>query len=575
MDNREDTLSRNQQSRNEEELLSNTTNSPVDMDALRMSMPSTETDIVQAMECLEVEERELRHYDKTRGHASHTHTSLHEGRTLLERRIEERRSWLSPIHKLPFEILADIISYASVTSRGYSLEIPQDKLGSSIEAPICLLSHVSIWWRTVALSLPRLWASLSVDVYHAEPKHYALVALFDQRSQGLESLKLDIVAHPRHGRTPLRNQSEMVSSFGQIGYDLLALLVQLLPRCRELHLSTKRHCFLLTVEVAGLALPFLTSFVDKTWGPFVDTPAHSFWGAIQRAPQLKQLEVCNHVEDALYPYGQVSSLVIVWPFTLEALQRPVSLLRAIGSCVQLESLTLLRYMQWNEGANQVRVELPTLRHLTLESTASPKTLDSLLNCLRNLPSLVSFECRHPLDRIGHIRWEWSRSESRSFIRLLEQCANTLQSLHLHHKSYMISTELLVMVLRATPNLTSVQLEFTTAQDQDSSTLFWLCAEMNVDMSLVPHLRELSVHEWMPSAQLQSLDLEEIVTMLETRSRAKSSLADVKIFFCKDHDDRDETGLETTPSRKHMKQDLLDRLQRLRDEGMDCSIMIRQ
>ncbi|KAK7051647.1 hypothetical protein VNI00_004626 [Paramarasmius palmivorus] len=541
------------------------------MDALRMNIPPNETDVIQAIKFLDVEERELRRYDQEISeHASQANVTLHEERALLERRIQERRSWLSPIRKLPFEILVDIISYASVTSRGYSLEIPQDKFGSPIEAPICLLSHVSFWWRTVALNLPQLWASLSVDVSLASAKHYTLVELFIQRSQDLTSLKLDIVAHPKFKHMPLRHQHEEVFSLGQTGCDLLALLMQLLPRCNELCLSTKRNCFPLTVDVPGLALPFLTSFVDRTWGHSANSSAHSFWAAIQRAPNLEHLEVIYYSEDVPYPYGQIRSLVVRLPSIWSALQRPTSWLRAIGSCVRLESLTLLRYTQcqgW--AADPIQVELPILRHFALKCNDSPKTLDFLLSCL-TFPSLVSFDCRHSFTQ-GSMRWVWSTTESTASIRFLEQCSDTLQSLRLHAKFYMLSTELLTMVLRAIPNLTSVQLEFTAPQDQGSSTISRLCTRMCLDATLVPRLQALSVREWMTARQLEDLNPEEVIAMLEAKCRTRSSLADVSIFFCEDHnDDRDETGLGTTPS---LTPELLDRLQHLRNKGMDCNIAI--
>ncbi|PBK66719.1 hypothetical protein ARMSODRAFT_959863 [Armillaria solidipes] len=64
----------------------------------------------------------------------------------------------SPIRRLPLELLAEVFERTVPTGHSSCLT-------STREAP-WILGHVSRTWRKLALSLPSLWSSLSVDDYH-------------------------------------------------------------------------------------------------------------------------------------------------------------------------------------------------------------------------------------------------------------------------------------------------------------------------------------------------------------------------------------------------------------------------
>ncbi|KAJ6561963.1 hypothetical protein B0H19DRAFT_916080, partial [Mycena capillaripes] len=72
-------------------------------------------------------------------------------REILATDINAHLALLSPVHRLPDDIIREI--FVS------SLPHTHNAIMASREAPL-LLCHVSSGWRNIALSMPRLWSSL-------------------------------------------------------------------------------------------------------------------------------------------------------------------------------------------------------------------------------------------------------------------------------------------------------------------------------------------------------------------------------------------------------------------------------
>ncbi|KAF5358731.1 hypothetical protein D9757_012250 [Collybiopsis confluens] len=75
----------------------------------------------------------------------------------LRRRSNPRRSLLSPIRKLPPEILLRILAYA-----GGEMVLDSTVKPSKVRSPVFGLTWVCSWWRKLLLSEGHLWASLEV-----------------------------------------------------------------------------------------------------------------------------------------------------------------------------------------------------------------------------------------------------------------------------------------------------------------------------------------------------------------------------------------------------------------------------
>jgi len=108
-------------------------------------------------------------------------------RDILQDYARQQESLLAPIRKLPVEILTQIFSLYHLDS-GYGLEIRQGvQKGESVKSPILALSHVCSHWRTVSISRPLLWSSISIDFERLEDdgveRLQSLIGLYLDRSR--------------------------------------------------------------------------------------------------------------------------------------------------------------------------------------------------------------------------------------------------------------------------------------------------------------------------------------------------------------------------------------------------------
>ncbi|KAF8900887.1 hypothetical protein CPB84DRAFT_1680202, partial [Gymnopilus junonius] len=87
--------------------------------------------------------------------------TLKEHCTALEAPLHEYRAILSPIRRLPNDVLCEIFYHCLPTHRNSILRAD--------EAPL-LLTRISNRWRSLALSSPRLWAQLYISFFDLQRK---------------------------------------------------------------------------------------------------------------------------------------------------------------------------------------------------------------------------------------------------------------------------------------------------------------------------------------------------------------------------------------------------------------------
>ncbi|KAF9522308.1 hypothetical protein CPB83DRAFT_864650 [Crepidotus variabilis] len=91
-------------------------------------------------------------------HVMETSASPNGAQILIDekiRQLEAERNSLSPVSKLPVELLGDVFAHALALNRYH--------YGCSGPAMSFNFSYVSQQWRNIALSIPHLWAPLSED----------------------------------------------------------------------------------------------------------------------------------------------------------------------------------------------------------------------------------------------------------------------------------------------------------------------------------------------------------------------------------------------------------------------------
>ncbi|KAF9065068.1 hypothetical protein BDP27DRAFT_1425134 [Rhodocollybia butyracea] len=97
-------------------------------------------------------------------------------RDRLQADLEALRVELSPIRRIPLEILSEIFVHCLPVPRrtGFSVATPS-------KAPL-LLSQICRRWRSVAISIPKLWSSLSIQIKDRCYPNISLVQTFLDRS---------------------------------------------------------------------------------------------------------------------------------------------------------------------------------------------------------------------------------------------------------------------------------------------------------------------------------------------------------------------------------------------------------
>ena len=120
---------------------------------LHTNYTPTESEILQIREFLTEPLKRLSSLDAEIERVQSILNELHHERRALSDEIEAHRALISPIRQLPLEVLGEIFVHC----------LPEgcNAIMSSQEAPL-LLGRICSAWRSIALSTPRLWASLHI-----------------------------------------------------------------------------------------------------------------------------------------------------------------------------------------------------------------------------------------------------------------------------------------------------------------------------------------------------------------------------------------------------------------------------
>ncbi|THU98838.1 hypothetical protein K435DRAFT_752538, partial [Dendrothele bispora CBS 962.96] len=128
-------------------------------DILRSTWTPSESDASQIEREIANSSSDIAKYDAEIETLEGVLEELRRRKSEIQRYSDERRNLLSPIRKLPNEILGEIFA---ASCGDYGLLITTARKGK-ISAPTLVLSHVCSLWRNFVISTPSLWARMSVD----------------------------------------------------------------------------------------------------------------------------------------------------------------------------------------------------------------------------------------------------------------------------------------------------------------------------------------------------------------------------------------------------------------------------
>ncbi|KAK6996921.1 hypothetical protein R3P38DRAFT_1948158 [Favolaschia claudopus] len=314
---------------------------------------------------------------------------LEETRRDLSTYVEAHKALISPIRRMPLDVLSEIFVACLPTHRNCVM--------SASEAPI-LLGHICSSWRTLSLCTPRLWASLHV-VQPRGNEGYAVV--WDRMTQRLETMKMWL---RRSGQCPLsislqiglyHTPADTQSSHQSIpqGDMFLRELIPFAGRWRSvrfiLPFDAIKHLEHLTVEDIPMLQDISVMVTDREgFGPSEDGPdLVTTQFKMLDSPRIARFSGCGR------DFGDLGEIPLHWDslqelsiggFVWESALDGDSTLQLLSRCTRLRSCKLVVYLS-REQIQHPPVELPFLHTLYLD-VGNMSSSSSLLDHL-NSPAL--------------------------------------------------------------------------------------------------------------------------------------------------------------------------------------------
>ncbi|KAF5348993.1 hypothetical protein D9758_012738 [Tetrapyrgos nigripes] len=155
---------------------------------LRSNFGTYTVDVEHVSQCLIGAERDVQNLEAEIHRLNAAIIVLQNKQELLHSRIEQCRSLLAPIRRIPPELLARIFSFACSKSEA------TDKL----DCPAVRLSQVCKGWRELTHTTPSLWSSLSIDLITHDRWDVRLIAMADHHLELSRNSPLDVTLKLRY-----------------------------------------------------------------------------------------------------------------------------------------------------------------------------------------------------------------------------------------------------------------------------------------------------------------------------------------------------------------------------------------
>ncbi|KAJ7181512.1 hypothetical protein C8R43DRAFT_969406 [Mycena crocata] len=304
----------------------------------------------------------------------------HRKRRQLKQFIDAHLALLSPVRRLPEDILRSIFVACLPSTRNPAL--------SGSESPL-LLSQICSFWRKIALSTPRLWASIHIVV----PNQTKLTQLRNQVGQWLN----------RSGIVPL-SISMVFSQACEADCDispLLSALVAVSRRWKDVQIALPNHdpsSPLLSVSAADV--PLLQSFTITALDRSLANPSANWRSmAFLGTTSLRSvtLPATNSCRDIPVTWGCLTRLKITG--SREFLAYPIAI-AILQQCPLLHTcdLTITDTRPDDDALlpalHPQSFTLANLSHLGLSITEHNHTERPVSFSHIAMPNLRSFHCQH-------------------------------------------------------------------------------------------------------------------------------------------------------------------------------------
>ncbi|KAG7085376.1 hypothetical protein E1B28_002939 [Marasmius oreades] len=421
----------------------------VDFNHLRANITPSSTEKSHEIEVLEKEWDQLGLYDKELECLDEIARKLKKERNLLAVRISKRKSWLAAIRRLPVEILADIFSrVCSTQAKTLSIfQLPEEPDDAHyVISPPLTLSHVSYYWRRVAISCPHLWSSIQVDVTQPFSSFDGILSTYLTNSA---SQPLDITIFDT-GESHFAVLDYREEKLGVNGVAILDTLLSQSFRIEDLTFYNFNLDFGLP-EIPQCTFPLLRSFHTNTGMAFLDT---WFVRALAEAPLLDSVSAVFVDEVLPISYSLLTSLTMQSTASLSYFHDPLQ------KCSNLRSLHIMDYVNVRPEDEAKPLELPSLRYFSFRAEALPSICGNLPHCIK-FPSLYEIDLTYlGFDGDGvRVERGWPCP---GFSSILQSCSSTLRRLSIAFPRHALTDAAARQILELSPSVT--QLEIRLGED---------------------------------------------------------------------------------------------------------------
>ncbi|THU90874.1 hypothetical protein K435DRAFT_246450 [Dendrothele bispora CBS 962.96] len=398
-------------------------------------------------EILRPHEQDLRNIDEEIARLDTLLEDLRSQREKVVSYIHKHRQLLSPIRRLPPEILADSFTYC--------LPVAHPPTRDLSEAPL-LLTLVSKQWREIAFSTPYLWSALHIYIPHSRVNDEEFM---ERRKNGIKqwlerSGNLPISLSLTH-RCPVYgpdNQESLIQSYSENTplSSLMECLMEYSPRWKDLTLIGPRAALQLIGALPPEKLTVLQRLFIYTLHPYSHLPfqilEESFVAFLDRLPRLTSLHLREPSILRLQSGFQWSKLTEL-SLLPGSNHGPVLFHDAMKLLSQTSNLRVCKLMiRLNAASTANRVTLPFLHDLTLIFYIHDEPPLVLAHSL-TAPSLAKLAITGPENMV----------DAQPFFRdlllkLLGESSTSIQTLHI---AVVLPFPDLVRCLRLAPRLKSL------------------------------------------------------------------------------------------------------------------------
>ncbi|KAF8143345.1 hypothetical protein K438DRAFT_1876203 [Mycena galopus ATCC 62051] len=335
---------------------------------------------------------------------------LVEERDALGAYVEAHKALISPVRRLPHDIIEEIFTACLPTHRNCVM--------SATEAPV-LLGRICRSWRVISLSTPRLWSrlhiveptrpynsspyALSPGLYEAKVTQRLEVANIWLRRSGTCPLSISVESNLDHGVSPPLTPSPSVTK-----PDLfLNMLIPFASRWRSIRLVVPPSALETLSCLTENDVPLLRRL------KIAQRPHHSpivpQWTLAQcgilNGPSLTKFSLSGSSvfsSDLPLRWSQLTALSLMGPAwgTGHTPQSCETTLDLLSRCPKLETCKLLIYDPRDGYLPDSVVECPFLHTFVLESTGSPVFTSGRLLSRLSLPGLRDFAMHGQADFHG-------------------------------------------------------------------------------------------------------------------------------------------------------------------------------